>query len=417
MVLLWFIHLGIIFWLALQLSRQHRQPELSRYFWIGLALKLLGGILFGWYYHMQINGGDTWTFFHNSKILAQWGTANVGDYLWAFIGGKVPDELIQLMHYESQPRALFMAKMLSLFTIFTAGNYWLTSMYLSLFAYAGLWTLTLQIISDYKERKTAALAAFIFLPSAIFWGSGISKEAIYMGGFGFLVTWFWPYFRRKPRVWQWILAPILVVILFNLKYYYIVVLVSVLVATFINVNLPAIRKPALITGSRWVVLLALLIFGLSWMHPNLRFHHLAAVVKTNAELITELSSNSALIEFQEHADPTVWVVANLPRALFTGLLRPSVGDWGGIYQNLAILENLVIAVFLAGALVSFSSRRYHKLDWLPCLVYVLILAGMLTLATPNFGTLVRYKVSYLPVFVFLVLYQNKYWDRLVARLI
>ena len=416
MVLVWLIHLGFVGWLIRQFHQSQKNTEISQYFWYGVSLKLLGGIAYGLFYQNQIQGGDTLTFFENSQILAQWGTANFYQYLWALIGGAVPEELIQAMGYETQPRALFMVKILSVFTIITAGSYWLSGLYFSLFSFAGIWTLVNCIAVQYSGSKKAALAAFIFLPSALFWGSGVSKEALYLGGFGFLSAWFWPYFQVKLRPLQWVLATGLLLLLFHLKYYYVAVLVPVLIATVLALRLFKAQDRSWLAGLRWLALFLLLVFGLSWLHPNLRFHHLAEVVRSNSELLAQISSGNALIKFNPHPDPLVWMGMNLPWATVTGLLRPNFGDWGSVYQNLAVLEHMVIALFLLGAFVTWPAQRMQHIDWLPCLVYVLVLAGMLTLSTPNFGTLVRFKISYLPDFVFMVLYKNKFWDRLVSKL-
>jgi hypothetical protein len=416
MVLVWLIHLGFVGWLIRQFYQSQRNAVISKYFWYGVSLKLLGGIAYGLFYQGQIQGGDTWTFFENSRILAQWGTSNFHQYLWALVGGSVPEELIRIMGYETQPRALFMAKTISVFTIITGGSYWLTGLYLSLFSFTGIWTLVERIAVRYGGSKKAALAAFIFLPSALFWGAGVSKEAIYYGGFGFLAAWFWPYFHLKLRPVQWVLAILLLLLLFQLKYYYVAVLVPVLIATLLELRLFKPHDLPWLAGLRWVALFLLLVFGVSWLHPNLRFHHLAEVVRSNSELLAQISSSNALIKFSPHPDPLVWMGMNLPWATFTGLLRPNFGDWGSVYQNLAVFEHLVIALFLLAAVVTWPAKHIQQIDWLPCLVYVLILAGILTLSTPNFGTLVRFKISYLPVFVFMVLYKNKLWDRLVSKL-
>jgi hypothetical protein len=47
------------------------------------------------------------------------------------------------------------------------------------------------------------------------------------------------------------------------------------------------------------------------------------------------------------------------------------------------------------------------------ILYIFILSVMLSWSTPNFGTLERYKVSYLPVYVLILL--AGVWPRLSAK--
>ena len=288
MVLVWLIHLGFVGWLIRQFYESQRNAVISRYFWYGISLKLLGGIAYGLFYQGQIQGGDTWTFFENSRILAQWGTANFHQYLWAFVGGSVPEELIRVMGYETQPRALFMAKTISAFTIITGGSYWLTGLYLSLFSFAGIWTLVKHIAVRYGGSKKAALAAFIFLPSALFWGAGVSKEALYYGGFGFLAAWFWPYFYCK-NYYRWPLSALMLLVLIPLKYYYMAVFLAVLFTSIIHYRLKLGGK------LQWTVLCSLLFFGVSWLHPNLNLGYVAELMKDNAAQILAASNHQAII--------------------------------------------------------------------------------------------------------------------------
>jgi hypothetical protein len=288
-----------------------------------------------------------------------------------------------------------------------------------LFSFSGLWLLVNWIAETYQGSAKAAMAAFIFLPSAIFWGSGISKEAIFMGGFGFLISWTWPWFgveENKAGLIQWLAGLAILCLLFLLKYYYVAVLIPVLLSRVIQSRLFRNESAWIKAHLSWLLIFVLLLFLASWMHPNLRLDHLAYLVKSNAGIMAANSSQNALIQFRDHPDAFTWMAINFPLAVFTGLLRPNIGDWGTLFQNLAVVEHLAISILLIGKFGSIKSLDFKQPDWLPCLVYVMILAGLLTLSTPNFGTLVRYKVSYFPVFGFLVLYRNRWWDYLVAKL-
>lgn len=372
------------------------------------------GLVYKFHYH----GGDTWSFFESSKVLADWAFSDPVSYLNALAGGAVPGWLMKEIGYGAAPRALLMVKILSVFNLFTGGSYWLNSVYLSLFSFCGLWTLVELIALNYPKSGKAALAAFIFLPSALFWGSGVSKETIFTGGFGFLAAWFWPYFRDRSKTSyiHWLAGILLMVLLFQLKYYYMAVFIPVLLSTIICHQLVTGKQHWIMAHLSWVSIFAILLFAATWLHPNLRLDYIAYLIKGNAQDLLARTSGDALIEFKDYPNPVIWMWINLPWAAITGLFRPNLGDWGSFYQNMAILENVCITLLVITAVPSIKGRHLRKPGWLPCAVYVVILSVLLSLSTPNFGTLVRYKVSYLSVLVFLLLYQNKLWDRLVSKL-
>ena len=418
MAVLWLIHIGVIVWIILKFRLTQRGSFTNDYFWPGITAKILGGVLFGIYYKFFGQGGDTWSFFESATVLVHWGVNNPWHYLKSLAGSPLPDNLLQQIGFADQPRALFMVKIVSVFSLVTGNNYWLTSGYFSLFSFLGIWTLVNRIAENYAGSGKAALAAFIFLPSAIFWGSGISKEAIFMAGFGFLSAWCWPRFGavKGTNVVHWLAGLLLLLILFQLKYYYLAVFVPVMLSTLVQSRIIKGDSPAVLVHSCWLVIFAILLFAASWLHPNLRLDYLAHLVNSNSGNITVSSSHSALVHFRDHADATTWMAMNFPWAVFSGLLRPNIGDWGTVFQDLAVVEHLAITILLLGKLGSVRKWNLLQPDWLPCIIYVIILSGLLTLSTPNFGTLVRYKVSYLPVFIFLVLYRNSWWEQLVRKL-
>lgn len=414
MILVWLIHfsiVGLISWKYYQVSVN---PNIGKYYWYGLFAKIFGGLALGALYLHYFDGGDTWAFFHSSKVLGQLALSEPATYFKALVGGQIPHSLATDVGFIEQPRALLMVRTMSLLTLLTGGSYWLVSIYFSLFAFSGLWALVHNIERTYRESHHAALAAFIFYPSLVFWGSGITKEAVFIGGLGWLVSWFWPYFKRPPlKVFQWLFAVLFALLMAQLKYYYMGVFMSVLVTTIICEKLFGFSSSyRFLVG--WLLLFLVMGFIVSWLHPNLRLDQLALVIKENAQLLE--MKTSVPIEFIELHEPMAWMSANFPWAVVTGILRPNLWDWGSLAQNLAIIENIFILVVLIIRLRFFQLMEAEIRQLLPCIIYVVILSGLLTLATPNFGTLVRYKVSFMPVLLFLLLYKNPWWERLSAKL-
>jgi hypothetical protein len=82
---------------------------------------------------------------------------------------------------------------------------------------------------------------------------------------------------------------------------------------------------------------------------------------------------------------------------------------------LGAIENAVLLLFFLVALTNYKRR-------VPCgepvvaiavITFIVILGVLLPLSTPNYGTLSRYRVGYLPFFVFLIIYGNPLFGKVV----
>ena len=356
-------------------------------------------------YQNYFQGGDTWSYYEDAIGLSSLASTDPVSYLVAVFSGNLPAEFSGIISYSGQPRAFLMVRIVSVLALITGGSYWLSSAYFSLFSFCGLWTLTGQVVKLYPNSTKAALAAFIFLPTICFWGSGITKESIYLGGFGFITAWFWPYFLDYSikNLSRWTFTIIMLLVLVPLKYYYMAVFLSVLITS------NAYHGFGLKGKLNWILLFGVLLFGVSWLHPNLNLTYVSELMQTNAHQIQKASDSKAIVRLFNHDNPIVWAGINLPWAVFTGLYRPNIGDWGSMLQNLVVFEYLLLLIFTVGRLTSLRRKQLIQADWLACLIYVIVLAGMLTLSTPNFGTLVRFKASFLSVFAFMILHNNKWW--------
>jgi len=191
MIFLWILHGCIIGLISWYFWRKNESSSIHRYYWYGLSANLIGGWLFGLAYKYFLGGGDTWSYFNSANILADLVANDVLTYLGIVIGGDIPESLLSVVGYTEQPRALLMVRITSIPNALTGGDYWLTSAYFSLFAFFGQWKLAQNVANTYDKSNSAALVAFVFYPSLVFWGSGLSKEAVFLGGFGWLVSAGW----------------------------------------------------------------------------------------------------------------------------------------------------------------------------------------------------------------------------------
>src|SRR5690606_10865836 len=82
----------------------------------------------------------------------------------------------------TDPRAIFLTRIASVFDVLTQHNYWLISAWFSFIGFLGAWYLVVTLRRLIPSVGVAAVVAFLFLPSATFWSSGLIKETLAMAG-------------------------------------------------------------------------------------------------------------------------------------------------------------------------------------------------------------------------------------------
>jgi len=388
------------------------RSNIKVYFWPTYIFKLLCGIFMGWYL-LEVNPArDTFMYVEDAHTIAQWGRQNPMEFikvLWQPLS--LTDQ--SMLYYQGQPRAIFMAWLLSPLALITQGNFWLVNLYVSTLSFIGIWTLVDKLTQRFPNQTKAILFSFLIYPSFVFWTSGITKEAAFLGLFCFLVARSWPYWPNFQ--WRWSLCLLLLVAwtLFRLKYYNAAVALPLLGSALVVYRLaPNHPKPGLLISILFILLLPLV----SLIHPNLSFGSLAEIIQQNALYLASKTHPQALVEYIATPNAISWILINLPKALFMAFFGPFVGNIGSIFQNIVVVEHLLLFMAVIGTLKSKPTIPW-KSDWfLPLVLFMLILGAFLTLSTPNFGTLMRYKAIYLPFWVLLLLAANSWWKSLSSRL-
>src|SRR6478736_2670817 len=147
---------------------------------------------------------------------------------------------------------------------------------------------------------------------------------------------------------------------------------------------------------------------LSFMHPNFYLDQFLGVIISNYNDFAELSDPKNLIHYYQLEGTLTSLLINSPWALLSGLFRPMIGEGQGLLGFAASVENFLLLILFIGALLNLKKMftSSHKVILWAAISYCMVLCVFLALSTPNFGTLSRYRVGFLPIFVFLMAYCN-----------
>lgn len=411
---------GVTWYLAKSQTQNWRRLFLAM-----LMLRWAAGIILGCVYFFYYRNGDTISYFHDASLLSDLITRDPARY-WSFLmaGENTPFEIPGLLN--QVPRALYMVKLTSFFSFITANNYWVSSLYFSSLSGLCAWYFFKTQVTLFPETKLAASLAILFFPSVVFWGSGITKENAALGSLFILASVFLKLMTKTKVSWlEWIVALIAFFMAWNLKYYWLAVFIPVvLTSVFVQrVSILSVKsRSPWAVGLVWVVCFCALTGIASTLRPNFNLNRLLHVIVENHQAFISLSSAEDVIHFYQLQPHWQSMIVNAPLALVSALFRPSVLDIHTVFQGVAAMENLfiVVAIILTLAKIKLVFNSSVRVLFFSVLVYTVVLSIFLALSTPNFGTLVRYRLGYLPFFMLMVLQVFPFPDslrKLFARLV
>jgi hypothetical protein len=412
------MHSIIIFSIGWFCFKKYGQ-EYPGIFWSGFLFRIFMGIALGLVYLYYYSANDTWLFFEDANAVAQIGKNDFSVYLrFLFTDDVSSNVLSQLVN--SQHRSLFLIKIMSIFSWIGGNNYWVSAVWFSFISFLASWYLFSVVTRMFSNSELAASLSFLFFPSVAFWSSGLVKETLALAGIYFLAGLILKITQEQKVKWlEWIIAIGSFWVAWNLKYYW-AALFGAVSFTYLIVVLFS-RKFSLLQKQNhkiftWLFIFIFLCGGVSLLHPNFHLDRFLEVLITNHNDFVKISDDDGLIHFNDFHASWGSVVLNSPWALFSGLFRPFIWEASGMTAVLAALENLVILILFMSALTGINRTVSQRLLLFSAVMYVALLCVFLALSTPNLGTLSRYRVGFLPFFIFVISYRNLLLTYLSGRI-
>jgi len=407
------LNIVLLFAIVLILYRKASHSQIKNHFFFALSIKIISGVLLGVLYFQYYGSGDTLVYHEAASYLAQTDDDTFRVLISLF--GLPEEQVLNLFPILGEPRSAFFIKIITGFYILTSGNYWLTSIYFSLISFIGSWFLTDTFIRFNPEAKSAAVVTFLYFPSFVFWTSGVLKESIAWCCLsvimGFIVIY---YHSNKLNARQLFLSIVLLFILWSIKYHYVAVLALCFFPSLLSKTL---RSYTNLSGKLYPVVFGVIFIMVILMlsHPNFRPERMMVVIQENHEMIKEISAEGKTVRFIETENPYFNFLLNIPLSLFAGLFMPLPWQGMNILAFTTGILNLILLIFFIKKLFTLSIRNLTQISSLNLSIalYIFIMAILMAYTTPNFGTLERYKTSYIGFFIFWVFYGHPFLSRIL----
>ncbi len=372
-------------------------------FWVALGLKVFCGLLLGLLYKYHYQGGDTFAFHHDSKILGELFWERPLDFFSTIWSGGCGQALAEKLWLDNQPRAFFFVRWVAIIGLLLGNNYWLMSVAFSVISFLLIYFAFRQFQKSFPDFSGAFHLAFFFLPSVVFWSAGLMKESLAFGMFliplGILSRW-----GKSDQIGFKEGGIDLLIILFSLwfllrlKYYFF----GMVVIVGFPYALSRFGKGMLIKSMFFLVPLVILGLMAGLAHPNLSLDRFLVALVQNHQTMVSNSNHEDVIVYNLD-ESWISLLKNLPKALVASLFRPFIWETKNALAVLNALESLgLFGLGVMGAIGCWKNRIKFSFDGLVLLGFIVFAGSLLALSTPNFGTLARYKILYLPFYFVLV---------------
>lgn len=422
----WFYYLLNIFiitGLAYLLWRRQAQNSLRSFYWPALLVKLVCGILSVFFYDTFFSGGDARLFQAQSDLVTEYARVNPASYLRLLFTRQYESESLRTsMVFFWYSNSYFMVMVLSFLNFFTNGHHYLNTLYFSLFSFWGLWLLSSTLVHLNPGFKFPVVFAFLFFPSVVFWSAGVGKEAIYLGSLAWLVA---AVLRLVYKIYgptRYNILEILVAgyFLWKIKFYF-AALVFALLFGFAAVEILTTRFKYLNgTRARWYFLSLVVLVGAVLVVKEkevINIDNFFFQLMRSYTTLSEWSVGKPALIFPGLEPTFASLLRHSPSAIFQAILRPYLWEWHNPFYFIAGLENflvLVLLVFTTAKIVRQYPVKVPLGVW-AMLIYILVIAALIGLFTPNIGSLSRYKTAFMPFLIFLLLVFNADYPELKRK--
>jgi len=379
-----------------------RRSSLISFYWLGLGVKIVAGIAVGLLYSRYYDSGDSWVMMAEGIKIKNEAFASFRGFVEIYIHNNY--EIVQHYAYVMQPRGAFMTKILAPVVLVTNNNYWLTSAYLSLFSFAGFWVLA-NTLNNLFKNKWVAVIPTLFFPSIVFWSSGVLKESVAIGSLALLFAFLTKLYIKKHLRWHEVLFLLVgFLLVMHLKYYYAAVLAVIYITLFVVRFILPKQSTWYIELGYVIGIFVLVITLASFSHPNFWPSRFMSVIVNNYYQYAQQSKGGNMVVFTGLEPTILSLLINSPKALFSGLFSPLWIPTFSFVKLAAIIENWLLIVASVYAVLHYPrlKMRDNRLLFYVMILFIITMAVFLTFSSPNYGTLVRYRIGYLMIFVIML---------------
>jgi hypothetical protein len=360
------------------------------------------GDSFGLYYTEGVN-------IHNLII------SDLQHLKWIFLPGNEFDQALLKnplnQGYFRIENNYMVTRLVTIFAFFSFSRYLIINLFFAMLAFSGVWRLYRFFYSLYPHLHKQLAIAILYLPTVIFWSSGILKDSICMGALGWITYSLYEILFKKNRIF------INTIIVVAAGYMLVIVKVYILVSylpffglfLFLK-NISNIRSTFLkvfIVFTLIITSLSLFTQIMSKFKETLGEYGGESITKSVERHQSAYANKEATSSFSlgvEFDGSLLSLIKIGPAAIIATLYRPFLWESRNLTTLLSSFESLFIIIFTLSVLFIYGPFHFVNVciknpTVIYCILFSLLFAMFVGATTPNFGSLVRYKIPCMPFYL------------------
>lgn len=405
----------VISGLAIRGKYNHHKPYYN-YYLPGLLASIAGAIAVCLIYLLYYGGGDTTDYHRGALSMVRLLHKDPGEYFKLLIGIVTPESRYVFDSSTGVPWQITdyftftVVRLSSIFVFFGFNNYFTASLLIGWIGFMGKWSLYKMFCELYPGYYKSFAIMILFLPSLVFWGSGMLKDTYTLAASGWFMYNFYRVFIKKQygfvQIFMMVLGAFLIA---TIKPYVFVAITPGVVIWLSFDKIKRIENPV----GRIAVAPAVLLFfiGIGLLVLNLFSSYLGEYGSIDSIIRKAMITQDDMMRAHAYSenffdigrlDGTLWnFLSKIPAATMAGLFRPYLWDVRNPLMLLSALEN----AFLLGSfllvlwrvgLVKGAQITFNEPVVIFSLIFALIFAFGVGVSTANFGALVRLRIPLLP---------------------
>lgn len=416
-----------------------RNEELNpayRYYVWGIVAKIFGAVSLCLIYTFYYNGGDTVNYFLTARTFCNMLFKNPSVFFDVVVAGNLtPENFSQFDESTGYPmywwdkHTIFVARVIVPLVLVTFKSFIGSAILLGWICYSGLWRLYILFTDRFPAIRRNLAISILFIPSVVFWGSGLLKDTITLSAVGWFAFSFHKFFILKNvkfshgaalLISSFLLVTIKPYIFFALLPGSIIWLSNEQTARISNKILKVLVAPLLLVSA-----VSLGVYALSQMGDYLGIYSIDNVFSRAVLVQQDLKKDyygGNTFDIGDFDASLGSMLGKSHLAISAALFRPTLLDVKNIVMLLSALENTYIMLLTLFLLFRLKFIGFFGIVWkdpllLFSVLFALFFAFAVGLSTPNFGSLVRLKIPCIPLFVsslFVIrhLFEKKYQVKL-----
>jgi hypothetical protein len=410
-------------------ARYAGNEVLYRYFGQAMWVKVFCAMAFCLVYMYYYNGGDTMAYYHWANQWSKYLFSNpVGAIefiieddrmiFWNFVYNSNWNNCLYIMKYGSSE--VFFVKIVSIVNLIGANSMLCTSMLFGYFSFLGIWRLYLVFYDMYPKLHKSLARVILFIPSVVFWGSGIMKDTLTLTCLCWLVyCLYFGILKRRNLVSNLITGFICAYIISVVKGYILLAFIPAAGYWIFSSYKDKIQSSFLRAAAAPLFLILGIggsVVALSAVGSSLGKYSVDNLEKTALGYQTwhtTASEHGSGYSLGAVGDFSVGgMLTKFPLAINVTLFRPYPWEASSPFMFLAAIESLIMFFFTLNILwrtklVRLPGTLLTDTNIVFCLTFAAILGFAVGFTSYNFGALVRYKIPVMPFYgVALILIDN-----------